>query len=72
MYANAGFPHNLHWDSVQLADAVPRRLSELYRFDIQAHDVDSASANGEPRRAIARGARPYLPASTLPGLFRVD
>jgi hypothetical protein len=71
MYASTGFPHNLHWDSNQLADAVPRRLSELYRFDAQA-DVAAAnrSSRGELRQFNA--PRPYLPASTLPGIFRVD
>ncbi len=70
MQANTGFPHHVHWDSFQLADAVPRRLSELYRFDVPLDAPEARCANAEPRRG--RGARPYLPASTLPGLFHVD
>lgn len=72
MQANTGFPHQLHWDSFQLADAVPRRLSELYRFDARLVDTTvRAGANGEPRRSRQAPPR-YVPASSLPGLFRVD
>ena len=69
MQATTGFPHSLHWDSFQLADAVPRRLSELYRFDAR-HDAPAARSANDGRRARPR--RPYLPASTLPVLFHVD
>jgi hypothetical protein len=71
MYASTGFPHNLHWDSIQLADAVPRRLSELYRFDTQP-DLAAANRCPEVGARPVRASRPYLPASTLPGFFRVD
>lgn len=71
MQANTGFPHRVHWDSFQLADAVPRRLSELYRFDAGMDGPLAPGANGDPRRARHAPAR-YVPASSLPELFRVD
>ncbi|NLA66772.1 MAG: hypothetical protein GX856_00720 [Gammaproteobacteria bacterium] len=71
MYATTGFPHHLHWSSFELADAVPRRLSELYHFDLHPGDGDGAAANrGEPRRRSA--PEHYLPASALPERFHVD
>ena len=71
MQANTGFPHVVHWDSFQLADAVPRRLSELYHFDVARHDGSArAPANGGPRHA--RPFRPYLPSPSLPSRFQVD
>ena len=50
MQATTGFPHTVHWDSFQLADAVPRRLSELYHFDARelARPV-AFPGDGEPR-----------------------
>lgn len=71
MQATTGFPHTVHWDSFQLADAVPRRLSELYHFDARELARPTAfPADGEPRRAHAH--RPYLPSSSLPTRFQVD
>ena len=70
MYATTGFPHHLHWSSYELADAVPRRLSELYRFDVRLDAPDVECANGGARRDHA--SRPYLPASALPERFHVD
>ena len=71
MQATTGFPHTVHWDSFQLADAVPRRLSELYHFDtVRPHAVPAAPVDGGVRRT--RGTRPYLPSSSLPGRFQVD
>ena len=71
MYATTGFPHHLHWSSFELADAVPRRLSELYRFDVRLDGPEDAeTANGEAFRS--RGPRQYVPASTLPDMFRID
>lgn len=71
MQATTGFPHVVHWDSFQLADAVPRRLSELYHFDARELARPTAfPADGEPRRAHAH--RPYLPSSSLPTRFQVD
>ncbi|GGK14424.1 hypothetical protein [Luteimonas terricola] len=71
MYATTGFPHHLHWSSFELADAVPRRLSELYRFDVRLDAPGLACANnGDARRG--RTTHHYLPASTLPDMFRID
>ncbi|MEN1929721.1 hypothetical protein WCE37_12120 [Luteimonas sp. MJ250] len=71
MYASTGFPHHLHWSSFELAEAVPRRLSELYRFDVQpdAPDVDCTNADG---RRVHAATHRYVPASTLPDMFRID
>ena len=70
MYATTGFPQHLHWSSFELADAVPRRLSELYRFDVRLDAPDVECANGDGRRI--RAPQRYLPESTLPDMFRVD
>lgn len=70
MYATTGFPHHLHWSSHELADAVPRRLSELSLFDARGVPAHAEPANGEARPA-REAASHYLPASTLPALFRV-
>ena len=70
MYATTGFPHHLHWSSFELADAVPRRLSELYRFDVTLDDPGMASANGDVHHGRIR--RQYVPESALPDMFRVD
>jgi len=61
--AFAEMPGSLHWNADDLADAVPRRVSELYVFAPAA----SAAAHDLP---AARARRGYLPA-TGPGLFRV-
>lgn len=58
----AEMPGALHWNPDDIADAVPRRLSELYVFA----PAESAAA-GVP---AARARRGYLPV-TGPGLFRV-
>ena len=71
MQANTGFPHHVHWDSFQLADAVPRRLSELYSFDAATDAPATDSANGGYRRAHPLPHH-YVPASILPGLFRAN
>lgn len=68
MYATTGFPHHLHWSSHQLADAVPRRLSELYRFDVRP---GAEPANGDAR-APRQPPRRYTPESSLPDMFRID
>ena len=70
MYATTGFPHQLHWSSHELADAVPRRLSELAFFDARRDPAHAEPANGDARRARPAPAH-YLPASSLPALFRV-
>lgn len=71
MNANTGFPHQVHWDSFQLADAVPRRLHELYHFDVRSDAPGTRCANGGPERAH-RVPASYVPASTLPRMFHVD
>lgn len=71
MQATTGFPHVVHWDSFQLAEAVPRRLSELYHFDVvRSRPTAAAPGNGAARRM--RDAGPYVPSSSLPGRFQVD
>ena len=71
MYANTGFPHHVHWSSDELADAVPRRLSELFHLESLAAAAAEDGAGAEARRA-RNLPRPYVPASTFPELFRVD
>ena len=72
MQATTGFPHVVHWDSFQLADAVPRRLSELYHFDVVRAPRPDDGAKQDAAMRRARAARPYLPSSSLPGRFQVD
>ena len=71
MQATTGFPHTVHWDSFQLAEAVPRRLSELFQFDV-VRSAPAASASDEGTVRRMRDTRPYLPSSSLPGRFQVD
>lgn len=56
-------PGVLHWNADDIADAMPRRLSELYVFAPAARDA-------APAMHAARTRRGYLPASG-PGLFRI-
>ncbi|MEO5628923.1 MAG: hypothetical protein ABIQ62_04030 [Thermomonas sp.] len=67
--AAAVMPLHTHWNSSELAEAVPLRLSQLVDFSAETlRACDRASANA----AAVRGARrstTFLPASTLP-LFR--
>ena len=70
MYPTTGFPHHVHWNSHELADAVPRRLSELYRFDVRLDAPDIRCANADPR--LSHPPPGYLPASALPERFQVD
>lgn len=59
--------HNLHWNSQELADAVPLRLHELYAFDA-ARDGTGSAANGMPRAQLSRK---YSRVAALPRIFRV-
>ena len=61
--AFAEMPGSLHWNADALADAMPRRVSDLYVF------APAASAAAHNPHA-ARARRGYLPA-TSPTLFRV-
>ncbi|MGY0650917.1 hypothetical protein ACW7GZ_03450 [Luteimonas sp. A537] len=70
MNAMTGFPHHLHWSSTELADAVPRRLSEIYRFETGLEAPQPRAANGEHKHA--RTPQHFLPASSLPDMFRVN
>ena len=71
MNATTGFPHQLHWGPLDLADAVPLKLSELYRFD--AHGSGQAPANSGEARGTRAPRRGYLPAQVpLHAPFRVD
>ena len=71
MNAMTGFPHQLHWGPLDLADAVPLKLSELYGFD--AHGRVQAPANSGEARGLRSRRRGYLPTQApLHGPFRVD
>ena len=61
MNAFTSLPNQFPWSAQQLADAVPRRLSELSLFE----GVDAGAARS--RRAARRS---FLPAAQ-PALFRV-
>lgn len=62
MNAFTSLPHRFAWSAQQLADAMPRRLSELCVFD------SAADHPASPARRSAR--RSFLP-SAQPALFRV-
>ncbi len=65
----AVMPLHTHWDSRQLADAVPLRLSQLLDFSA---DTLAACARASANAAAIRGIRrstTFLPAASLP-LFR--
>ncbi len=65
----AVMPLHTHWNSEQLADAVPLRLSQLVDFSADTLAAcDRASANASALRAIRKSST-FLPATTLP-LFR--
>ncbi|MEN1940213.1 hypothetical protein WCE41_14010 [Luteimonas sp. MJ246] len=70
MYATTGFPHHVHWSSSELADAVPRRLSEIYGLVAATQALPPRGA-AHPQ-AHARTPQHFLPASSLPGMFRVN
>ncbi len=61
MNAFTSLPDNFPWSAQQLADAMPRRLSELSLFE----DIDAAQVHA--RRGERRS---FLPAAQ-PALFRV-
>jgi hypothetical protein len=63
------FPFRLHWDSQDLADAVPLRLFEL--VDFAADDGAAACANAGAMPRPARRGCGYLPAPAFATLFRV-
>ena len=62
------FPFRLHWDSQDLADAVPLRLFELVDF---AADGAAACANAGSMPRPARHGRGYLPVPAFAAFFRV-
>lgn len=63
-------PLHTHWDSRQLADAVPLRLSQLLDFsDETLRARDRASANAAALHGIQRSAS-FLPAAPALTLFR--
>ena len=70
MYASTGFPHNVHCNAHQLAEAMPRRLSALFRFDVRTAGATTRTAGATPRRSRVCGG--YLPVPALPALFRID
>jgi hypothetical protein len=63
------FPFRLHWDSQDLADAVPLRLFELCDFAVGG-DADACANAGSMQRPARRG-RGYLPAPAFAALFHV-
>ena len=64
-------PLHLQWNSQQLADAVPLRLSELLDFDA-AREIDDAQAcANRTLPAPARRRDGYLPASGFHSAFRI-
>jgi hypothetical protein len=64
MNAFASFPARLHWNARQLADAVPLRLSECFRFDAIGHRDLPSAANREPR-GMRRAAGYVTPSALL-------
>jgi hypothetical protein len=66
---SAVMPLHTHWDSRQLADAVPLRLSQLLDFsDETLRACDRASANAAALHGTRKSAT-FLPASAMT-LFR--
>lgn len=64
------FPSRLHWSAHALADAVPLRLFELYRFD--ADDGTSGNAGRFGRPMASRELRgSYVRPAPLPTRFSV-
>jgi hypothetical protein len=65
MNAFAYFPSRPHWTSQQLADAVPRRLHELFAFvaPASAESSDRAARRGDALASYTR--RTALPARFL-------
>lgn len=61
MNAFTSLPHRFPWSAQQLADAVPRRLSELSLFD----GLNDTTAGSQRRTRHS-----FLPAAQ-PALFRV-
>jgi hypothetical protein len=58
-------PLHTHWNSQQLADAVPLRLSQLLDFSADTlRACDRASANAEALRGAKR-SRTFLPPESL-------
>ena len=66
--ASDAFPFRLHWDSQDLADAVPLRLFEL--VDFAAGDTAATCANAASLRRNALRDR-YLPSAALSPRFRI-
>ncbi|WP_226469285.1 hypothetical protein [Luteimonas panaciterrae] len=59
----------LHWTAQELAEAVPRRLHELVRFDAQTHEAANSAAKAVRRLDWQR--RGYAPNGELPAFIRV-
>lgn len=68
MNTHLPLPDQFHWSAQDLADAVPRRLFELFAFDASlAGAAVGPCANQPPRRPWPAS---YLPANPAPR-FRV-
>ena len=66
----AVMPLHTHWDSRQLADAVPLRLSQLLDFsDATLRACDRASANAAALNGTRRSTS-FLPVAPALTLFR--
>jgi len=70
VFASDVFPFRLHWDSHDLADAVPLRLFELVDFAADGGAAASANAGSMPRPA--RRGRGYLPTPAFAAFFRIS
>ncbi|MFN3311204.1 MAG: hypothetical protein ACK40R_05770 [Thermomonas sp.] len=67
MNAFLSLPPSFHWNARQLADAVPRRLSQMPLFDAAP---DARMAGNDPR-ARPRMPAEYLPRQALAPAFRI-
>ncbi|WP_242112654.1 hypothetical protein [Luteimonas aquatica] len=63
-----GIPFHPHWSPQELTDAVPLRLHEMFRYQIEPL---AAAANAAPSARHARPAPGYLPAAAHAALFRI-
>jgi hypothetical protein len=64
---SAAMPLHTHWDSQQLADAVPLRLSQLLDFSADTlRACERACANAEALRGTKRSTTFLPPASLTP------
>lgn len=68
MSAYPAFPDRLHWDADALADAVPRRLHELFAYQAP---VDACRSANAPRIAPPRPLRMAYARIPMSTRFRI-